>query len=106
MIDWPSRVEPPTPAMVRRVCDRRFGKEGSANAMTTTVVAIYVKEVINQFARTPNMWVQASAETGIKKSALQQAYLRSGRTKWARFLALGMLNELILRMQWMPRERP
>lgn len=95
MIEWPPNIQTPDAGLVFRACINRFGSEYHGKAMATAVTAIYTKEVIYENRTRRDMWTTTAALCGVKKDALQQAYQRSGNKKWARFLAAGLINELV-----------
>ena len=94
-LEWPPGLQTPDAGMIYRTCIDRFGSEYHGKAMATAVTAIWIKEVIYSGRTRRNMWTISAALCGVNIDAMKQAYQRSGNKRWARWLAVGMMNELV-----------
>lgn len=103
-LDWPPGLQTPDAGMIYRTCIDRFGSEYHGKAMAAAVTAIWTREIIYPVGQPRNMWKMTSALCGVKSSTLKQAYQRSGNKRWARWLAVGMMNELVRKQTALTRK--
>lgn len=98
MLDWPPNTPSPDAGLIYRTCIERYGDSVRGRSMASTVTSIYIREVIKP-AFTPGQTWQMSAELcGVPSDQLKQSYQRYGQSRWARHLALGLMNSLIVKM--------
>ena len=104
MIEWPPGLQTPDAGLIFKTCLSRFGTDYHGKSISTAVTAIWVKEIIYSGRTRRNMWTISAAVCGLKVDALKQAYQRSGNKKWARWLSVGLINEMVRKQTALTRK--